>query len=74
MTLTLGGRRFFFRCSLSWHCNARMGVVTLSCELMNLSKAIKQLLHHLAFYIHNVGLFKIELKHRVDLHFTVEEV
>jgi len=70
-TLTLGGRRFGF--SLSWHCNARMGLptipsyymvarflmldVTVSCEPMSGSEATRQLLRHLAFNLRNWTLW-----------------
>jgi len=81
--LTLGGRRFGFGYSLSWHHNARTGLlilpsrymvisflllnVTVSCESTKMSKATRQLLHRLAFNICNLGLFGIELKPGVGL-------
>jgi len=36
--------------------------ITVSCEPMNVSKAIRQLSDSLAFYLRNLGLFGIELK------------
>ena len=36
--------------------------VTVSCEPIYVSKATRQLLRRLAFNLHNLGLFGIELK------------
>jgi len=44
---------------------------TVSCELMNVSKA--QLSHHLAFNLSNSRLFGVELKAGVGLNFTLEQ-
>jgi len=40
---------------------------------MNVSEATRQQLHHLAFNLHNLGQFGIELKPGVGLNFTVEQ-
>ena len=45
--------------------------ITVSCEPMNGSEAIKQLSHRLAFNLRNLGLFGIETKPRVGLNFIV---
>jgi len=48
--------------------------VTVSCELMNVSKAIRQLSRRLAFNLFNLRLFGTELQPAVGLgrNFTVE--
>jgi len=87
-TLMLG-HHFGFHYSLSQHRNARTALptlpscymvvgylllhVTVSCELMNLSEATRQRVRHLACNLHNLGLFGIELKPGVGLHFTLEQ-
>jgi len=45
--------------------------VTVFCKPVKASKATRQLLHHLAFNLHNFGLSEIELKLVVGLNFTV---
>jgi len=86
-TLTPGGRRFGFRYSLSQHSNARMGLPTfpssytvVSLLLLDVTvfrkpvketEVTRQLLHHLAFNLHNFGLSEIEVKLVVGLNFTV---
>jgi len=40
---------------------------------MNVSEAIRQLSRGLAFNLHNLGLFEIELKPGIGLNFTVEQ-
>jgi len=49
--------------------------VTVSCELMNVSKTIRQLSRHLAFNLRNLRLFGTELKPAVGLgrNFKVEQ-
>ena len=49
--------------------------VTVSCEIMNVSEAITQLSHYLAFNLRNLRLFGTELKPAVGLgrNFTVEQ-
>jgi len=77
--------------SLSWYRNARTGLptlpscyvvvsflllnVTVFCELMNVSEAIRQLSRRLAFNLRNLRLFGTELKPAVGLgrNFTVEQ-
>ena len=86
-TLMPSCHHFGFYYSLSWYCDARMGLptlpscyivvsfllldVTVFCKPMNMSEATRQLLCHLAFNLHNFGLSEIELKLVVDLNFTV---
>ena len=89
VTLTTGGCRFDFSYTLLRHHNVRMALptlpscymvvsfllldVTISCEPMNVSEANRQLLRHLAFNLHYLRLFGIELKPGVGLNFTVEQ-
>jgi len=81
------GRRFGFHYSLSWHCNARMGLptlpscykvvsfllldVTVFCKPMNAPAVTRQLLCHPAFNFRNFELSEIELKLLVGLNFRV---
>ena len=58
---------------VTWQLSFLLLDVTVFCEPTNVSEATRQLLRHLAFNLHNAGLFGIELKPGVGLNFAEEQ-